>query len=292
MRFEPWTRAYQLLHTRIGGLLPHFNDLHMELKKSGIRISIAAYLSFMILTSTIVSLVVMGGMLFVFPLLFRFNILSSANIVVSILFGFLAFILTFMIMYVIPGIKTSNRRNPIDVNLPYILNFLTLLSSSGVPPKTIFRDMATIDTLGEVRQDFSNVMRDTEIFGQDLLTSIQENMNYMPSQGLRETLIGYVATIKTGGNPTEYLRVNTENVMREKMVKLDLMLESLSAIAEIYIMVLVAFPLLFVVMFATLGMLGGGSGGNLALMLYLLTYAFIPIVAAILILVVSTYEVK
>jgi len=98
-----------------------------------------------------------------------------------------------------------------------------------------------------------------------------------------------VATIRTGGNPTEYLRISTENIMKEKMVKLDLMLESLSALAEIYIMILVAMPLLFVALFATLGMLGGGGAMNPALMLYLLAYMGIPIMAIILIVVISTF---
>jgi len=80
--------------------------------------------------------------------------------------------------------------------------------------------------------------------------------------------------------------------MKERMVKLDLMLESLSAMAEIYIMVLVAMPLLFVVMFATLGMLGGAGTMNPALMLYLLTYVGIPIMATILVVVISTFSVK
>lgn len=142
-------------------------------------------------------------------------------------------------------------------------------------------------------QDFSNIVRDVEVFGQDLLTSILENVKYMPSKKLREILTGYVATVRTGGDPTEYLRISTENIMKEKMVKLDLMLESLSALAEIYIMVLVAMPLLFVVMFATLGMLGGGGGAmNPALMLYLLAYVGIPIMATVLIVIVSTFSVR
>jgi len=130
-----------------------------------------------------------------------------------------------------------------------------------------------------------------EVFGEDLMTSILENAKLTPNEKLREMLNGYVATVRTGGNPTEYLRVTTENIMREKMVKLDLMLESLSALAEIYIMVMVAMPLLFVVLFATLGMLGGGGGAmNPTLMLYLLAYAGIPILATILIVIISTFE--
>ena len=133
--------------------------------------------------------------------------------------------------------------------------------------------------------------RVVEVFGQDLLSSILENTQFTPNEKLKETLNGYVATIRTGGNPTEYLRVTTENVMKEKMVKLDLMLESLSALAEIYIMVLVAMPLLFVVMFATLGMLGGGGTMNPVLILYILLYLGIPILATILIIVISTMTV-
>ena len=200
--------------------------------------------------------------------------------------------MTIMVIYVYPGIKSSNRRIPIEINLPYISSFLTLLSSSNVPPRKIFRSIAKIDTLREVRQEFSNIIRDVEIFGQDLLTSILENVKYAPSKKLREILSGYVATVRTGGNPTEYLRISTENIMKERMVKLDLMLESLSAMAEIYIMVLVAMPLLFAVMFATLGMLGGAGTMNPAFMLYLLTYVGIPIMATVLIVVVSTFSVK
>ena len=294
MKFEPWTYAFRLLGRRVQRLLPHFGDLHSDIRKSGLRITIAAYLSLMILVSTIIFFVSMTVFPFAFSFIFRASIFSTGVLVLSLLFSGLAWITSFIILYIYPGIMTSNRKMPIDVNLPYIMSFLTLLSSSNVPPRTIFRDLATIDTLAEVRQDFNNIYRDVEIFGADLLTSITNNMDYMPSESLRETLIGYVATIRTGGNPTEYLKVATENIMRERLVRLDLMLESLAAISEIYIMILVAMPLLFVVMFTTLGMLGGGGTGglNMTLLLYLLSYAFIPIMAAILILVISTYEVK
>lgn len=188
--------------------------------------------------------------------------------------------------------KTINRDIPIELNLPYISNFLALLSSSNVPPRTIFNSMATIDTLREVRQEFNNIVRDAEIFGQDLLTSILENVRYTPNKRLREILTGYVATIKMGGDPTQYLRISTENIMREKLIKLDLMLESLSALAEIYVIVLVAMPLLFIVMFATFAMLSGGGGINFKLLLYILTYLGIPIMSTILIVVISTFAVR
>ena len=292
MKFEPWTFAYKLLGKRVQKLLPHFQDLHNQLKKGGVRIAFPAYLSFMLLMSIVSFIVSMVVLPFLLAVVLRTSFFSLGNFMLSLMLAALSSIITIMVIYVYPGIKSSNRRIPIEINLPYISSFLTLLSSSNVPPRKIFRSIAKIDTLREVRQEFSNIIRDVEIFGQDLLTSILENVKYVPSKKLREILSGYVATVRTGGNPTEYLRISTENIMKERMVKLDLMLESLSAMAEIYIMVLVAMPLLFVVMFATLGMLGGAGTMNPALMLYLLTYVGIPIMATVLVVAISTFSVK
>ena len=195
-------------------------------------------------------------------------------------------------MYIYPGMKAGNRKGPIDTNLPYIANFLTLLSSSNVPPSVIFRSMAKIDTLKAVKLEFGNIIRDVEVFGNDLLSAINENAKLTPNRDLREILLGYVATVRTGGNPTEYLKVTSTQITKERISKLDMMLESLSAIAEIYIMILVATPLLFTVLFATLGMIGGGGVGGLdmSLMLYLLTYLGIPIMGVVIMVMLTTFE--
>jgi len=195
-------------------------------------------------------------------------------------------------MYIYPGLKASSRKAPIDKNLPYITNFLTLLSSSNVPPSIIFESMAKIDSLKEVRLEFSNIIRDIGLFGNDLMSSIVENAKLTPNESLGEILEGYVATVRTGGNPTEYLKITTEAVTKERMGKLDMMLESLAAMAEIYIMMLVAAPLLFIVLFVTLGMIGSSSigGMSMSLVLYLLTYLGIPILGAIMMVIMSTFE--
>jgi hypothetical protein len=269
MKVEPWSFAYRIFNKRIKSLYPQFQDVHVQLKKSGMRITFKAYISFMILASIIAFVTTITLSLIVLPFVLGFNFLSVANILLSLMFAGLAFIMTLILFYLYPGIMASNRKIP----------------------SVIFRSVTRIETLSEVKQEFSNIVRDVEIFGKDLMNSILENAHYTPNDKLREMLKGYVATVRTGGNPTEYLRITTENITKERMSKLDVMLESLSAIAEIYILVLVAMPLLFVVLLATLGMIGsGGMGMDPALILYLLTYAGIPIMAAIIIVLVSTFE--
>lgn len=290
-KFEPWTFTYRVLGDRVTRFLPHFTELHAQMKQGGVTITLPAYLSLMVFASALAFILSLAIFPFALPFLLGMQLVSIENLVLSLLFALLISVATFILFYLYPGIKSSNRRTPMDVGLPYFASFLTLLSSSNVPPRKIFGSIAQIPTLTEVHQEFRNIVRDVEVFGKDLLTSIMENMRYIPSKRLQEMLAGYVATIRTGGDTTQYLQISTENLMKERMIKLDMMLESLYAFAEIYIMILVAAPLLFIVLFATIGMLGG-FGMDPGMLMMLLTYAGIPLMAGILIVILDTYNMS
>lgn len=292
MKFQPWATAYNLLNKKLEKIYPQFQELHIQLKKGGILITFKAYVAFMVLTSIIVFAAAIPLSFILGPLLTGIPFLSVMNFLFSLVIAVSVAMATLLIMYIYPGMKASSRKGPIDRNLPYINSFLTLLSSSNVPPSTIFKSMAKIDTLKEVRLEFSNIIRDAEIFGSDLLSSIVDNAKLTPNVQLGEILEGYVATVRTRGTATEYLKITSDAITKERISKLDLMLESLSAMAEIYIMMLVAAPLLFVVLFVTLGMIGTGAigGMSIALVLYLLIYFGIPIMGAIMMVIMSTFE--
>jgi flagellar protein FlaJ len=292
MKFEPWTVAYQKLGKKLERIYPKFQEVHIQLKKGGVLIAFKAYIAFMVLTSIIAFIIAFPVSFMVLPLLMKIQYLSAMNFLFSLAIAAATAMVTLMGIYLYPGMKSSNRNGPIDRNLPYLANFLTLLSSSNVPPSVIFESVAKIDTLKESRLEFSNIVRDIGIFGSDLMTSILDNAKLTPNDPLRELLVGYVATVRTGGNPTEYLKVTSEKITQERMTKLDQMLESLSAMAEIYIMLLVAAPLLFSVLFVTLGMIGSGAvfGMSMGTLLYLMVYLGIPILGGTLIVIMSSLE--
>ena len=292
MKFEPWATAYNILSRKLEKVYPQFQDLHIQLKKGGVLIAFKAYIAFMILISITVFAAAIPISFILLPLMSSIPFLSAMNFAFSLVIAATAAMATLMIMYLYPGMKASSRNGPIDKNLPYISNFLTLLSSSNVPPSVIFDSMAKIDTLKEVRLEFSNIIRDIEVFGSDLMSSILVNAKLTPNDKLSEVLLGYVATVRTGGNPTDYLKVTSDKITKERISKLDVMLESLSGISEIYIMMLVAAPLLFTVLFVTLGMIGSGqvAGLSMSTLLYLLTYLGIPIMGGILMVILSTFE--
>ena len=292
MKFEPWTVAYEKLGKKLERIYPQFQELHIQLKKGGTLIAFKAYIAFMVLTSIIAFVIALPISFLILPLLMKISTLSAMNFAFSLAIAAVASLVTLMVMYLYPGMKASNRNGPLDRNLPYLANFLTLLSSSNVPPSVIFESVAKIDTLKESRLEFTNIVRDIQIFGNDLMSSILDNAKLTPNNPLRELLVGYVATVRTGGNPTEYLKVTSDKISQQRMTKLDAMLESLSAMAEIYIMLLVAAPLLFSVLFVTLGMIGSGAvfGMSMGTLLYLMVYLGIPILGGTLIVIMSSLE--
>ena len=193
MKFEPWTTAYNLFNKKLEKVYPQFNEIHISLKKGGVLIAFKAYIAFMVLMSIIAFAVALPVSFLLIPLITSIPFLSGMNVGLALSSAVVAALVTMMIMYIYPGLKASGRKGPIDKNLPYVINFLTLLSSSNVPPSLIFESMAKIDTLKEVRLEFSNVIRDIEIFGKDLLSSIVDNAKLTPNNQLGEILEGYVA---------------------------------------------------------------------------------------------------
>ena len=172
MKFEPWTLAYNWLGKRIERFLPEFEELHTNLRRAGIPISFKAYVAFMFMISIIAFVAGFILSFIMIPLILGMAFLSVNNFLFSLLLGGLSLILTLIMTYAYPGMKAGNRKVPIENNMVYISSFLTLLSSSNVPPSTIFSSIARIETLKEVRQEFSNIIRDVEVFGEDLLNAI------------------------------------------------------------------------------------------------------------------------
>ena len=53
MKFQPWGTAYDLLNKKLESVYPHFQEIHVQLKKGGVLISFKPYVAFMVLASII-----------------------------------------------------------------------------------------------------------------------------------------------------------------------------------------------------------------------------------------------
>jgi flagellar protein FlaJ len=152
----------------------------------------------------------------------------------------------------------------------------------------MFKLLEDSRTTPQVASEANEVVRDVEILGNDIITALEAERDRSPSKVFAEVLEGLVATIRSGGNMKGYLLDSTRAMMDLRRVAAKQLIESLATFADIYVTLLVVFPLLIIVMFSVMAMIGGGLGGfSVMTMMTLVTYGIIPICAAVVIVMLD-----
>jgi flagellar protein FlaJ len=281
----PWLLAFQYLGARLQKYLPYFTDLGANLQKAGLKISLHSYVSLMVLLSA-VSFVAGFSATVTVALVYRVPLL------LTVLFSFgtsiLSGALVFGVLYGVPSFLATSRRRRMDLELPYVTSHMSILAAAGIPPARMFKLLEDSRTTPEVASEANEIVRDVEILGNDVITALEAERERSPSRELAEVLEGLVATIRSGGNMKGYLLDATRAMMDLRRVAAKQLVESLATFADIYVTLLVVFPLLIIVMFSVMAMIGGGLGGfSVITMMTLVTYGIIPICAAVVIVMLD-----
>jgi flagellar protein FlaJ len=286
----PWLLAYRYLGIRIQRTLPYFADLGTTLQKAALKISLQSYVSMMIFlaaTSWVVSVVITGslaayaGAAIWLALIYAFG--------VATLFG----TMVFGLLYLVPALLASNRRKKMELELPYVASHMSILAAAGIPPTRMFMLIEDSRTTPEVASDANEIVRDVEILGKDIMTALELERDRSPSRVFGDVLEGLVATIRSGGDMKKYLLDATHTIMDLRRIAAKQLIESLGVFAEVYISLLVVFPLLIIVMFSVMALIGGGLGGlSTTTMMAFVTYGIIPICGIAVIVMLDTMLVE
>ncbi len=182
------------------------------------------------------------------------------------------------LFYAYPIYRADNLKRNLEDSLPFMTGYMAILAGAGVPPDRIFRSLAELNAPLAVSHEAKNVVRDVELFGLDILSALESASDRTPSPRVKELLEGIIATVRSGGSLAKYLRDQSRQYMRLKHIALTKFSDTLAILAEFYVTMLVAGPLILIVMLAAMAMLGGGTGSlDPRLLLCLLNYLGIPI---------------
>jgi flagellar protein FlaJ len=196
--------------------------------------------------------------------------------------------------YLYPIIKADSVKRNLDDGLPFTTGYLSILAGAGVTPAQMFRSLAKIDASLSICQEAKNIVRDVELFGVDIISALDSASKRTPSEKFKELLEGFIATMHSGGELGKYLSERSAQYMRLKKIALRRLGDTLGVLAEFYVVLLVAGPLIMVVMLAVMAMLGGGMPGllNPRLLLNLLTYLGIPLGSIIFLIMLDMVSPK
>lgn len=189
-------------------------------------------------------------------------------------------ILGLRIYLTIPASIAARRAQDIDFKLPYALNFIAAMSSANVTPVTVFKGLAKQKVYGEVRTEAARIVRDVEVLGMDLISTLHAAIQRSPSLKFQEFLQGIITTTTTGGELKPYFFEKTEELIRENRSDQKRFIDSLSLLAESYVTVVVAAPLFVIIVLSVLMLINTRSGftRQAEFMAYLIIFIIIPVI--------------
>jgi len=233
-------------------------DLKNDLQKADMDILYRTYVSKMFLYSSFAFIIgLIAGISFII-----YGSISAPE-AVRYLFGVpLAFSLaTFGFMYLYPSQKAKRRKKNIDENLPFALNHLGAIATSGIPPKSMFELLNTFDEYEGISDEAGEISRRVNVFGEDLTTALKQVAEKSPSEDWAEVLFGIVSTVQTGGDLKSYLQEKSDEALFEYNQQRQREIQKLSTYASFYTAILIAAPVFLVVVLAVMNLLGGTIGG-------------------------------
>jgi flagellar protein FlaJ len=213
------------------------------------------------------------------------NILVIGTILITIFSFFIFGGFTYAIFLMYPGIEAGNRRRSIDATLPYAINYITSMSTAGIPPAEIFRLLGDSPIYGQSSVEARYIAREVDIFGRDLIDALRLVSASTPSKRMKEFLQGSMASISSGGNLTDYFRTKADQYALENRQSQKMFLETLALISESYVTAMVAGTLFLIILQSIMSVL---SGDNKPMFLYAVIYIMIPLGSVMFVIMISS----
>ncbi len=200
------------------------------------------------------------------------GILADFGLVIFVVLACFAALFLLFILY--PRIRGWERKKGIDGHLPYAISWMSFMATTGVIPYMIFKKLAEAEEyFGEVSQEAKLVVKDVELLGFDFIGALRNLASVTPSTNMRTFIQGAITNALSGGEMGTYFVSKAQESLEENRKKFNEFISTLSLISEVYIIGMVAAPILVIVMFAAMMMLGGAS----PMILMAIIYGYIPL---------------
>lgn len=235
-----------------------FGDLQKNIRESNMDVLFRTYVAKMMLFScagfvggaafgAIYALTTGASILKIFQYTFGFPLALSVSI-----FGF---------MYLYPSQKARSRKQEIEDNLPFALNHLGAIATSGIPPKSMFELLNSFEEYGGISREAGEISRRVNVYGEDLTTALKEVAEKSPSDNWAEVLYGIISTVETGGDLKSFIQEKADEAIFEYNQERQKEIEKLTTYASFYTALMIAAPVFLVVVLAIMNLLGGNIAG-------------------------------
>lgn len=234
-----------------------FMKLYNSLKISGMKYLSKTYVSMIFFTSILVSFWIL---MLSFLMQFRFGVGLINAALRSVVFAFIAFIITFFIVYYYPNSVAGSKRKKIKADLPFVIIHMATVAGSGAQPIAMFNLVLSSGEYKGLEDEIKKIINYVNLYGYDLSTAMRVVSMTTPSPEFKELLTGITATIESGGDIKAYLKGKADSAVSTYITDRKKYVEGLGAYSDIYTGLAIAAPLLFMVTLAIINTMGGKLG--------------------------------
>lgn len=175
----------------------------------------------------------------------------------------LAPISTFAFGLSYPSLIASLRRLYVDSELPFFITYLATMVRGGVSTEVAISRVANLRVFRYISGEAGRIVRQIKVFGDDSITAITKVAHDSPSTKFRDFMLGYVATLRAGGDVIHYLETKAREALVNRISEIRSMVERLAIYLELYVILGVIVSLTVFTFFATSGAITAIGGPRL-----------------------------
>jgi len=154
-----------------------------------------------------------------------------------------------------PASLASSRKAEVDNELPFFMAYVSTMVKGGVSVDRILERVSELKVFKAIRREAKRIVMEMKFFGKDPLSAIETVIKYHPSTQFRETMLGYVTTLRSGGDVVHYLETRTRELFVTRTTELKAIIERLGSFLEVYIILGVIMSITIFVFFSVSGTL-------------------------------------
>jgi flagellar protein FlaJ len=134
---------------------------------------------------------------------------------------------------------STEGASEINRELPFAALLFTLLAASGVTIYESWKKLCNIDLLPTFQKEAREVVRQVEVLSYDPLTVMYKHAEKTKSKSYREFLLGYISSVRSGGNVVNYLKSKLRSIFEVQSASAIRSIERLSTLVEAYAVMLI-----------------------------------------------------
>jgi len=187
-----------------------------------------------------------------------------------------------MIVFIVaPSMKAGERARGLEREMPFSAAYITVMATGGISPYMSVKRLSKVELMPAMRREAQEIMRDVEIFGIDPLTALVKSAETNPSDVYKDFVSGYASTVITGGDIGHFLEAKTDDIFKERSIRIKAAAERLGTLLESFIIVMVLMSLCFYILFSVEAIYSTGMSLYSTMLMY--TYLFAPMLSIVFI---------